>query len=302
MKLLWLITLLICLFSLNTLAQEISKQGIENIVKAAEQGDVDAQAELGAMFLYGKGVTKNRTEALKWYHKAAEQGHSKAQNKLGDSYQYGRNGVIKDRSIAIKWYQKSAEQGNASGAYELGSMFYYGNINTQNHTEAAKWYRKSALLGSKEGQYKLGRMYLHGEIVDRDINEAEKWFLKAAKQGSLPAKARLYEMTSEGKKEIASKKISQTIDTLLSLLLFFPVWWLIAGYLFNCSLKRQIIIAIIIFASGIVGLFITFACGGGAGGSSEMNSSTWGCFLPYMVIQNITLALIIFSGKQNKKV
>ncbi len=104
-------------------------------------------------------------------------------------------------------------------------------------------------------------------------------------------------MSDEGKREKAFKEFYQTIKTLFSLLLFFPVWWLIVGYFSNCAPNRQVISGVVIFTGGVVGFFIAFVCNGGAGGSSEMSAAAWGCYLPYMVIHNIALAIILFTGK-----
>ena len=50
------------------------------------------------------------SEAVKWYRKAAEQGNKQAQYNLGVCYESGR-GVPQDYSEAVKWYRKAAEQG-----------------------------------------------------------------------------------------------------------------------------------------------------------------------------------------------
>lgn len=39
---------------------------------------MDAQFDLAQMYEDGRGVPKDRPEAIKWYHKAAEQGHAVA--------------------------------------------------------------------------------------------------------------------------------------------------------------------------------------------------------------------------------
>ena len=57
--------------------------------KAAEQGDADAQFNLGDMYEKGDFVPKNDVEAVKFYKKAAEQGHVKAQFNLGQMYKLG---------------------------------------------------------------------------------------------------------------------------------------------------------------------------------------------------------------------
>ena len=91
----------------------------------AEQGDADAQFNLGFMYDKGLGVPQDDQEALKWYRKAAEQGNAFAQFNLGVMYYQGR-GVPQDYQEALKWYQKAAEQGNAFAQYNLGFMSYPG--------------------------------------------------------------------------------------------------------------------------------------------------------------------------------
>ena len=50
------------------------KTAIKELKPVAEQGDSLAQFNLGLMYYNGRGVTKDYTEAIKWYKKAAEQG------------------------------------------------------------------------------------------------------------------------------------------------------------------------------------------------------------------------------------
>ena len=50
--------------------------------KAAEQGDAQAQYNLGVCYEKGIGVTKNPEEARKWFREAAEQGYKLAVEKL----------------------------------------------------------------------------------------------------------------------------------------------------------------------------------------------------------------------------
>ena len=45
----------------------------------AEQGDAEAQFNLGVMYANGEGVTQDDKEAVKWYRLAAEQGNAEAQ-------------------------------------------------------------------------------------------------------------------------------------------------------------------------------------------------------------------------------
>ena len=49
----------------------------------AEQGDADAQFNLGLMYRNGEGVQQDHKESAKWFRRAAEQGHAGAQSRLG---------------------------------------------------------------------------------------------------------------------------------------------------------------------------------------------------------------------------
>ena len=51
-------------------------------MKKAEAGDAKAQYDLGECYDWGKGVTYDEQEAVKWYTKAAEQGDEKAKKAL----------------------------------------------------------------------------------------------------------------------------------------------------------------------------------------------------------------------------
>jgi len=50
---------------------------------AADQGHADAQHRLGLLYVFGRGVKIDSTEAARWFRKAAEQGNAKAQFNLG---------------------------------------------------------------------------------------------------------------------------------------------------------------------------------------------------------------------------
>jgi TPR repeat protein len=53
---------------------------------------------------------KDEAEGVRWYRKAAEQGDAEAQYDLGDAYKRGR-GVAKDKAEGVEWQKKSAAQG-----------------------------------------------------------------------------------------------------------------------------------------------------------------------------------------------
>ena len=88
---------------------------ISEVQKAAEQGDVDAQGLLGAMYFRGRGVAQDYKQAVAWYRKAAEQGDAKAQLLLGVMYDNGV-GVVQDNKLAYVWSSVSAANGDVEAA------------------------------------------------------------------------------------------------------------------------------------------------------------------------------------------
>ena len=82
-------------------------------VPLAEEGNADAQNNLGVMHEEGLGVVQDYAEAVRWHQLAADQGNVYAQSNLGFMYRNGL-GVVQDYAEAVRWYQLAADQGNAN--------------------------------------------------------------------------------------------------------------------------------------------------------------------------------------------
>tara|TARA_B110000208_G_C11434474_1_gene308378 strand:+ start:185 stop:529 length:345 start_codon:yes stop_codon:yes gene_type:complete len=65
----------------------------------AESGNSVAQANLGMMYEFGKGVLKNNKTAVKWHTLAAEQGNIDSQFNLGVIY---TGGALENANKAVK--------------------------------------------------------------------------------------------------------------------------------------------------------------------------------------------------------
>ena len=79
----------------------------------AEQGDAEAQFNLGQMYREGLEVAQNYKEAVKWYRLSAEQGDAVAQFNLG--FMYGKGlGVPQDYVSAHMWWNLSDSNGHKS--------------------------------------------------------------------------------------------------------------------------------------------------------------------------------------------
>ena len=176
----------------------------------AEQGDAEAQYELGLRHLwdsvysqrrgllrYSKVVPADRVEAAKWFRKAAGQGHAKAQGNLGWMCYYG-DGVPKDKVEAFKWHGKAAKQGHAITQHDLGWKPHNRDGVPKDYVEAVKQHG-AAEQGHADAQFRLGWMYAKGQSgLPQDGVEAAKWYRKAAEQGYAKAQYWLGHMYAEG--------------------------------------------------------------------------------------------------------
>ncbi len=93
-------------------------EAVKYFREVAEQGNANAQFNLGVCYAKGIGIGKDEAEAAKWYRKAAELGFAPAQFNLGVCYVKGK-GIEKDEAEAVKWYRKAAGQGNINAEKAL---------------------------------------------------------------------------------------------------------------------------------------------------------------------------------------
>jgi len=145
----------------------------------AENGDGNAQTNLGFMYFSGQGVSKSYAESVKWYRRAAEKGHATAQFNLGLMYANGQ-GVPQDYTESLKWYRRAAQQGYADAQSNIGFMYDHGRGVPQDYARAVIWYRRAAEKGYATAQFNLGVMYKAGKGVPKDYVLAHFWFNLAA--------------------------------------------------------------------------------------------------------------------------
>lgn len=142
----------------------------------AEQGDADAQYNLGVMYQYGRGVAEDPAEAATWYRKAAEQGDAGAQYNLGVMYVEGQ-GVAQDYDEAVAWYRKAAEQGDAFAMVNLAAMYSYGKGVPRDYVRTHMWTSLAAsrLPQGEERDLALGyRAFAESRMTSDQVAEAER--------------------------------------------------------------------------------------------------------------------------------
>ena len=151
----------------------------------SEKGDANASAELGALYMVGKGVPRDAKEALRLTKLAADNGSTTAQFNLGSIYLDGQI-TTKNYNEAMKWFLAAAGKGLAAAQVGVASMFYNGEGVTKNYTEAAKWMILAAEQGDTDAQMNLGGMYALGHGLEKDLSRAYMWTFLATESPVIP--------------------------------------------------------------------------------------------------------------------
>ena len=202
------------------------EMAIYDFEQRAVQGDPVAQFCLAFMYKHGKGVPPDPQKAIEWYTKAAKQGYVLAQNDLGVMYECigarallsGEESGIEILTIALRWIHEAANQGNAVAQFNAALMCRLGVV-LSSFTDATRaielprlivdWNEKAVEQNYPPAQYELAEIYRAGLWgVVKDSEKALELFTKAAtpnlgeaspyKKGYAPAQHNLATMYAIG--------------------------------------------------------------------------------------------------------
>ena len=136
---------------------------LNDLITAAQNGDIRAQVQLGDCYYSGIGfykgeiVEKNYEKAVFWFLKAARQGDARAQFNLAFMYEQGLGVDSQNYDQAFYWYKKAAEQGDERAQYNVGYYYENGRGTSQNLSEAYNWYKRAADQGHQNAIDELKR-------------------------------------------------------------------------------------------------------------------------------------------------
>lgn len=212
--------------------------------KAAEAGWLQAQTDLGGLYLSGgRGVDPDPTEAYRWFTKAAAQGSVQSEVFIG-MLLYDGQGVPQDRAAALQHWRKAADAGIAEAQFRLGralaqqpetvqegiallekaaregqsggvpqaattlgNLYFRGaNGAPQDARKAAAWYAKGAAAGDPLAQWVYAEMLLEGNPVPKDEKRGLAMLRMAAGQDFVPAIGRLINTLRNGEDAAAHER------------------------------------------------------------------------------------------------
>lgn len=183
------------MFESGVIFKKDINKAVEHYTFAAEAGDINAQANLGALYL-AKKLPKNLAkknsieQGIRWSEKAAEQNSVQAQVNLAMTYQKGLLDKV-DVNKAIYWFKAAAANNNAFSQYQLGLYYYH----SKNYKEAFYWFDLASELHNKEAMLYLSMMFDKGLGVDKNREKSIALLKAAAAQGSEKAKAVLKQLS-----------------------------------------------------------------------------------------------------------
>ena len=144
---------------------------------AAEAGDPEAAESVANALYWGRGVLKDKTEALQWYYRGAVGGDCDSINMVGLMLSDTRQGAP-DVVEAVRWYRIGADKdGCNQGQWFLGLLFSEGRGNlARDYAEALHWYIDLYKSGDARGALYAGFFYEKGLGIPVNKAEALRWF------------------------------------------------------------------------------------------------------------------------------
>lgn len=156
------------------------------LLAAAEEGDAEAQFQLGRAYAEGRGVPADHFKATAQYRRAADQGHALAQYALGWSY-FNGEGVDESDVEGLRWIARAADQGNGLAQVSLAHIYQSGSRGLDEDQRLAfLWNHRAASQGYVAGAGSIANVYEFGEVLPKDYVLAYAW---GSLQGTLEARA-----------------------------------------------------------------------------------------------------------------
>lgn len=126
------------------------RAGIDWLRKAAAQGDVEAERQLGYLYLDGKYVGQDFAEAARWLKAAVERNDAGAEAQLADLYHHGR-GVPADQAELLRLAIQAGEQGDAWALAQIGAAYANGQGLPKSGSAAMRWFAVASQRSDQPG-------------------------------------------------------------------------------------------------------------------------------------------------------
>ena len=151
-------------------------------LKAAAGANPRGAYLYGLLLWEGKGVKKDRAEAVKQFTASANGGNIQAQSFLSEAYYCGEEVTAGSRR-ACSYAQSAANFDDPRAQYIMGLCFYNGKGVSRDLVRAAKYFTSAAQNGDVDAMFSLGVCYYNGEGVSFNPYIALELFRQSAEKG-----------------------------------------------------------------------------------------------------------------------
>lgn len=205
-------------------------KAVEYYKKGAEAGNCDCLNSLGAMYMYGKGVRRNRKRGFSLFSQAAK-ANLEAKYNIALCYEHG-TGTEKSIAKALEIYNTLASSGDSYSVekmenavdkiadpeyfFTLALCYDFGKGVECNGEKAIKYYTFAADMGHDRAKHNLAYLYRYGKHdIEINYEKAIKYYSDAADNGivrSINSLGTLYEEMGEFGKAYEQYLLSSSLD------------------------------------------------------------------------------------------
>ncbi|MGI9241834.1 MAG: C39 family peptidase [Verrucomicrobiales bacterium] len=194
----------------------------EELARAAEDGDPEAELALGMRYRDGEGVARDYQIAIKWYRRCADRGNADGMDNVGFMHLRGW-GVPENFDVAAAYFKSAARMNHSQALFNLGNCYFSGQGVERDYPQAIGAWERAAAGGHRHSIWRLATLLAAGEGIGKDrarakqlcesiagrgdVNgmlllgelcsvqgeqdQAKEWWSRAAEAGSIQAKALL---------------------------------------------------------------------------------------------------------------
>ncbi len=116
------------------------------LIREAEEGNMDAQYQLGVQYMYGTDVPRDPSQAAVWFERAARQGHVPALREYGILVASGA-GVAPAPEQGAELLGRAADELDPCAMYHLGLMYEKGIGLPVDRQKAVRLLAYAAMMG-----------------------------------------------------------------------------------------------------------------------------------------------------------
>ncbi|KAM8909779.1 death ligand signal enhancer [Spinachia spinachia] len=194
------IPLVLNIIGLESTKRENYKEAFPCFLAAAQQGYSKAQFNTGVCYETGRGVVKDRDEALYYYRQAAVGGHHQAQYRYAKLLLTGKGHQSKEElSTAIHFLEQAAAAGLSKAQVCLASVYTRQSVRDGSRT--VHYLKMAAGSGDDTALLFLGQCFERGFVVRQNLTTAVEYYKRAAQAGNEQAKSLLTPLNDPLNKE-----------------------------------------------------------------------------------------------------